>query len=245
LRYASKDATDFQSYLINVAGFKPDHIKLLTNEQATREAIVSNLGDKWLRRLANSDDLVVIYVSSHGTQAKKEAGGTNFVVPYDANVSNIVFTGIPMQWLTAGLKDLVHCERVCLILDVCHGGAVAPGQKGLVRTDAVDISKVAAGAGQLILASSQADQVSWESRRYPNSVFTRRLLEGLRVGGKETTVNQAFSYMKDAIEEEVLRDRAELQTPLFITEYWTGKELSLSTVPVAPRVGLTENTARK
>jgi tetratricopeptide (TPR) repeat protein len=238
LKYAAKDATDFRNYLINDAGFKPDHIKLLTDEQATREGIVSNLGEKWLRRLANSDDLVVIYVSSHGTQAKKEASGTNFVVPHDANVSNIVFTGIPMQWLTAGLKDLVHCERVCLVLDVCHGGAVAQGQKGLTRTDAIDLSKITAGAGQLILASSQADQVSWESRRYPNSVFTRRLLEGLHVSGRKTTLNQAFNYMKDEIEEEVLRDRAELQTPVFMTQLWSGKDLSLAVDPVSPRPGI-------
>ena len=90
----------------------------------------------------------------------------------------------------------------------------------------------------MVLASSQADQVSWESRHYSNGVFTRRLIEGLRRNGPGTTIGDAFAYMREKIEEEVLRDRAEVQTPVMITHLWKGKELVLQTKPLTPRRGL-------
>ncbi|MBS1990983.1 MAG: tetratricopeptide repeat protein [Cyanobacteria bacterium SZAS LIN-3] len=254
LRYAAKDATDFRNYLVNEAHFQPDHVCLLTDARATRENIVSNLGEKWLRKLAKKDDLVCIYISSHGSAAKPEAGATNFVVPYEGNMENLVFSGIPMQWLTAGLKDLVHCDRMVVLLDVCHGGAAtgaravekgagdgstdsaAVGGKGVGRETGVDPSLITVGDGQVVLASSSASQVSWESQNYQNGVFTRRLIEGLKQRGDKTTIDEAFVYMKERVEEEVLRDRAQVQTPV-MEKNWQGADLLLAAPPVAPGPG--------
>lgn len=240
LKYAAKDATDFKNFLIKDANFEPSHVKLLTDGNATRDNIVAHLGEKWLRRVANQDDLVVIYVSSHGTQSKKEVGGANFIVPHDANLNNIVFNGIPMQWLTAGLKDLIHCDRICLLLDVCHSGSIEPGAKAITRSTGINEADLSPGSGQVILVSSKSDQISWESRKYPNSVFTRKLIEGLKLNGNKTTLKETYEFMKDSIEEEVLRDRAELQTPLLITQLWKGNELVLGAKPEFPRAGLEE-----
>src|SRR5207302_687031 len=43
LKYPAKDAKDFQKYLISQANFAADHVKLLINEDATRERILSEL----------------------------------------------------------------------------------------------------------------------------------------------------------------------------------------------------------
>ena len=238
LKFASKDATDFRNYLVQDAHFQQDHVKLLTDKEATRENIVSHLGEKWLKRLANPDDLVVIYISSHGSSAKQEANRANFIVPHDGNLENIVFNGIPMQWLTAGIKGLIHSDRIVLVLDVCHGGAVADGAKGIRRGDDFDFAKIAPGEGQIVVASSQADQISWESKKYSNGVFTRRLLEGLKRNGDQTKLKDAFEYMKDKVQEEVLRDRAYLQTPVLVTQWWNGDDISIGTPPSKPRSGL-------
>ena len=50
LKYASKDAMDFYRYLIGEGNFAADHIKVLLDEKATRENILSYLGDSWLPR---------------------------------------------------------------------------------------------------------------------------------------------------------------------------------------------------
>jgi len=240
LRYAAKDATDFRNYLVNEAHFAPDHVKLLTDKAATREGIVSNLGDQWLRRLANSNDLVVVYISTHGSPATKDTNNANFMVAYETNFSNLLLTGIPMQWLTSALKDIVHCDRVVMILDVCHGGAAAPSEeKGLVREIAVDPGKLKLGEGQMLLASSEASQLSWESKSYPNGVFTRRLIEALRAHGDKTRLTDAFQNMKIKVEEEVLRDRAEVQTPIIFRK-WQGEDAVLGVLPTKPRKGLAD-----
>src|SRR3990167_6667139 len=67
LKYPAKDARDLYNFLVSEGNFAPDHVKLLLNEQATRGKILSELGDKWLPRVANPNDLVLIYISSHGS----------------------------------------------------------------------------------------------------------------------------------------------------------------------------------
>jgi tetratricopeptide (TPR) repeat protein len=284
LRYAAKDATDFRNYLVQEAHFRPDHVRLLTDSEATRSNIVDYMGDKWLKRLASPNDLVVIYVSGHGSAVKHEASDTNFLVPYDCSLDNLILSGIPMQWLTSGLKHLVNCNRAILILDVCHSGAAAApitlsmseekpssektssekassssptsggkslpsssvptGEKNLKHVITNTDGKTAAGDGQMVLASSGAEQVSWESKAYQNSVFTRRLIEGLRKDGDHTLVGNAFNYMKEKVEEEVLRDRSEVQTPILIGQ-WQGPDVTLGATPESPRAGVDANPGGK
>jgi len=237
LRFAAKDATDFSHFLTREENFKPDHVKLLTDENATRENIIGYLGDKWLRRVARKDDLVVVYLSTHGSNSKREAVGVNFVVAEDTNKDNLVLTALPMDWLMQGIKDGVQCDRSILILDVCHSGAAAPAEKGLERDDRFKVSDLPLGTGQIVLASSESDQISWESKQYPNGVFTHCLIEGLRRKGASTTIDEAFQYMREKVEEEVLRDRAQLQTPV-CRRAWSGDDAVLSVTPIDPRPGL-------
>lgn len=262
LRFAAKDAVDFRNFLVNQAGFQADHVKLLTDHEATRANIVALLGDKWMKRVVKADDLAVVYISSHGTQAASQVGGANFIVPYEGNSHNIVFSGIPMQWLLAGLKDLVHSDRICVFLDVCHSGAAASksdaskfdsekldpsseqqvekvssaaGGKALYRIRDIGEAALASPPGQVVVAASQADQISWESKRYSNSVFTRRLIEGLALNGKNTTLQQAFAYLRDRVEEEVLRDRTQIQAPVVVPKLEAANAPQLGCTATNPR----------
>ncbi len=214
LTYAAKDAADFAQYLVGYAGFKADHVKVLTDEQATRDKIFDQLGKGWLGHLARPEDLVVVYVSSHGTAVKRDLTGVNFLIAHDTDPDNILGTGITMEWICQIIKEETHSDRILLLLDVCHSEAGAQGAKGLRREAEFDSGKILLNKGQMIIASSGSEQESWESKNYPNSVFTRRLIEGLKVNGRQTTISQAFGYLKDKVQEEVLKDRAQLQTPV-------------------------------
>lgn len=237
LKYAAKDAIDFKNYLVSSANFAPDHVKLLTDANATRDNIVAELGDKWLGRLANKDDMVVIYISSHGSTTKDKVG-VNFLVAADTNKNALLGTGIPMQWLSEIIKEQVHSDRVVLVLDVCHSGAASSGEKGLSRESNFDVENIKVGTGQAVLCSSLADQVSWESKQYENSVFTRRLIEGLKQRGGSSSLSEAYAHMRSEVESEVLRDRGELQTPVLNMRSWAGADPILSAKPTSPRPGL-------
>lgn len=231
LRYAAKDATDFANFLTTRGNFRAENVKLLTDEHATRQGIIDALGKKWLGAKANSNDLVIIYVSSHGSPAKEEANKNNFLVAYDTNKNSLLATGIPMQWLSQIIKDEVRSDRIVLVLDVCHSGAARQGEKTIFREPGINLRNVTFGAGQSILCSSLADQVSWESKKYPNSVFTKRLIEGLVSQGDKTTLVQAYDYIKDKVESEVMTDRGERQTPILDTSLWEGDNVMIA-VPI-------------
>lgn len=231
LKYAAKDATDFKNFLVSSEHFKPDHVKLLTDENASRDNILGMLGDKWLANRVKADDLVLVYVSSHGSSATTEAGGTNFLVAYDTNKNSLMATGIPMQWLVNMIGQQVHSDRIILIMDVCHSGAAGEGQKALTRTVGLDPQAMQFGKGQMVLCSSLAEQVSWESKGYENSVFTRRLMEALQTDKDKTTMLQAYKRLKVLVESEVLQDRGNLQTPLLVNKNWIGSDPVLAAEP--------------
>ena len=249
LKYAAKDATDFRNFLLSQENFRADHVQLLTDANATRDNIISKLGDGWLGHRAGKDDLVVVYVSSHGSAAQEDVG-VNFLVAHDTDKTKLVSTGLPMQWLTKIIQEQVHSNRVVLILDVCHSGSATDeskkvsdsadsdstsadandkGGKGLGRSSGVDLSKLSLGSGQIVLCSSLSDQVSWESKHYPNSVFTRRLIQALQCNGKDTSLSEAYANLKDAVGAEVLGDRGAVQTPNLSNKNWSGGDPVLST----------------
>lgn len=224
LKYAAKDATDFSNFLVTSENFKKDHVKTLTDQEATRENIISMLGSKWLAKNAREDDLILVYVSSHGSHSQDEAGGVNFLVAHDTDKNSLLATGIPMQWLSKMISEQVKSNRVVLILDVCHSGAAAQGGKALHRIAGITQDAFKTGSGQMVLCSSMAEQVSWESKEYENSVFTRRLIEALRANDDKTTLLEAYNRLKVLVESEVLRDRSNLQTPVLWNEKWIGKD---------------------
>ena len=254
LKYAAKDATDFRNFLITKENFKADHVLLLTDADATKAKIISKLGDGWLGKLAHKDDLVLVYVSSHGSASQEEVG-VNFLVSHDTDKFKLISTGLPMQWLTKIIQEQVKANRVVVILDVCHSGAAGDesknltdddddndndgqkneaGSKGLARTT-LNVNKLNLGSGQVVLSSSLADQVSWESKNYPNSVFTRRLIEALQCNGPSTTLRQAYDQLRNLVGSEVLSDRSVVQTPNLYNKDWTGGDPVLAMPAAQPR----------
>ncbi len=240
LQYPAKDATDFYNYLINEAHFAKDHVRLLLNENATRENVLSQVGDKWLPRVVAPDDLVVIYISSHGSPSSMDVVGANYVVAHNTDRDQLYATGIPMNEFAQMIQQRVHTDRVVLILDACHSGAAKTSEKGLIRHHNFNTESIPLGSGQLVICSSAPDQVSWESKRYANGVFTHHLIDSLR---KNPKLNDSYNYLKTQVQTEVLADRGELQIPALKTK-WTGSDLVIATVPASPRPGIPETPAK-
>jgi uncharacterized caspase-like protein len=201
----------------------------LTDEQATKTNVLTQLGDKWLPHLAHPNDLVLIFISSHGSPSTMDQEGINYLVLHDTDPEALYATGLPLQDLAQTIKDRVHCNRVVVILDACNSGA-ANAAKGIFRSN-VSAGSILLGSGELVLCSSEPNQVSWESKRYANGVFTHDLIESLRTN---KPLNQAFEIMKDSVQSEVLQDRGEIQTPV-LKSTWSGNSLLISAPPTKPR----------
>jgi hypothetical protein len=143
LQYAVRDATSFYGFLINPAGarFPRENVAFLTDQNATRGNITAAL-DR-IRSLAQPDDLVTIYVSSHGTPPDK-FGGVH-VVTYDTEVKpreNVWHTALTESILKEFIETL-RAKRLVMILDTCYSngayrsvpGFLPPGGKSLGAND--------------------------------------------------------------------------------------------------------------
>lgn len=143
LQYTVRDASSFYSFLVNPQGaaFPRSNVYYLTDQTATRDNIVKYLNT--IKNTAGPDDLVVVYMSSHGTPPDK-FGGVH-IVTYDTEVK-------PRErvWHTAVtenmLKDFVEslrAKRLVMILDTCYSngayrsipGFLPPGGKSLGADD--------------------------------------------------------------------------------------------------------------
>lgn len=237
LKFPSKDAKDFKEYLVKEANFAPDHVHLLTDESATKEKILSEFGDKWLPRVARPDDLVLLYFSTHGSPSALDIRGVNYLVAYDTDPESLFSTGLAMRELVDAIKERIHSRRVVLILDACHSGGAANESKGMYRQSNFDAEAVSQGTGQLVICSSQPQEVTWESKNYQNGVFTRHLIEGLRENDGNVSITDAFKFVQKRVQEEVQRDRGVLQTPVLKSK-WSGHELVLAAPALDPRPGL-------
>ncbi|HNM48524.1 MAG TPA: tetratricopeptide repeat protein [Candidatus Obscuribacter sp.] len=229
LKYSAKDARDFCSYLTGPGNFKQENTRLLIDKEASLENIVDLIGDSWLPRVVKPDDLVVIYFSGHGSPAEMDVKGDNYLVVYNTKPNHLFATGLSMTKLLPMIKERVKTERVLLVFDACHSGAAREGAKGLYRADNFDSQALAQGTGQMVICSSAPDQVSWESKQYPNGVFTRQLIDILAADGGTTPLSKIFLQLKDNVQAEVLRDRGRVQTPEFKSA-WNGNDLKLNIV---------------
>lgn len=235
LKYAAKDASDFRDFLIKKCHFAPDHIITILNEQATRQQVMDILGDSWLPRVALPDDLAVIFFSTHGSASDMDIKGANYVVVHDTNPEKLYTTGISIQELAQTIKARSNARRVLILLDACHSGAANDASKGLARRGSVDASVLAQGTGHAVICSSSKSESSWESKAYPNGVFTHTLMESFTKNGDNTTLKDAFSSLKEDVLRQVAAERGVTQTPVLVNSKWTGPDLVLAAQPARPR----------
>jgi uncharacterized caspase-like protein len=137
LQYSVRDATLFYRFLLDQAGFTKNNTYFLADQNATSTNIVKYLNG--IRNAAREDDLVVVYMSSHGTPPDKFGGV--YIVTYDTEVN-------PRErvWHTSvaetALKDFVEnlkARRLVMVLDTCYSngayraipGFLPPGGKSL------------------------------------------------------------------------------------------------------------------
>jgi hypothetical protein len=232
LKYPAKDAQDFAHFLTQEAHFSADHVRLLIDGQATRDKILTDLGNGWLPHNVKAGDLVVIYIAGHGTSVEQDIAGKNFLVVYDTDPTNAFVTGIEIQDLARTLARRLSTNRIMIVLDTCHAGAAEDGAKTLAaRLNPLNLENVIQGSGHLIIASAGPNQMAYDSRRYSNGIFTRHFIEGLR---QCPVLENAFAFAKSAVQQESTQDFGKPQTPILKDAQWKGAHLMLSVIPAHP-----------
>ena len=96
-----------------------DEVRLITNENATRDGILSAIA--WLGQVAGEDDRVVIYFSGHGETQEGIRGKTGYIIPVDCPKENYYVKAISMGKIREA-TSLIPAKHVLYIMDCCYSG---------------------------------------------------------------------------------------------------------------------------
>jgi len=225
LNLPENDARAVYNFLVDQqsGGFPQDNVRLLINENATKNAIEQAWG--WLLRQADEDDLVVIYFAGHGGHdddynGDEPEGDTQdeYLYPYDIDISDIFSTAIRDDIVGDWARSL-RSESVILIFDSCHSGGAARAVRGHELPGARSASGNTVftdlmGEGLLVMAACQAAETAKQDDELGHGVFTYFLLSGL--GGLEET-NQALADADN--DERVSVDELRVYLEQAVPEY--------------------------
>jgi hypothetical protein len=217
LNYTTADATSFAAELTDpaIGRFPAAHVRLLTDGQATTRNIKEGLN--WIARQAGSDDLVLIYVATHGTpRSADSAGGANYLVTYDteansggsANEDALYATAYPMVELANAVATRMKALRTAVILDTCFSGGSLNNQSprmasGLANTapSGPMLDRMSQGTGRIVMAASRVDEESLESRELEHGYFTYFLLQAIKAGKGIAPMSQIFNQAARQVSE--------------------------------------------
>jgi hypothetical protein len=218
LRYTTADATAFADELRdpNIGRFPAANVHLLTDQKATTRNIKEELN--WIARRARPNDMVVIYVATHGTpRSADSAGGANYLVTYDTeaytagslNEDALFATAYPMVELANTVASRMKALRTAILLDTCYsGGSIGQAAKsGEHLTDQPPsgemLSRMTQGTGRIVIAASQANEESLESDSLRHGYFTFYLLEALKSAKGNATLSQIYSSVAKHVTDQV------------------------------------------
>lgn len=169
LNYAVKDAEAIVGTLHRLNTDAPLYNRvaepvLLTNGDATREAILAAIAD--LAAEADEDDSVVIYLGGHGVTDEDSYFYVNSGLEDMDDVRN---HGLNQEDMTKALSRIV-ARNVILLLDTCYSGEFR-----LEKPDTL-----AHETGRFVLTAAKSDQEALDKAAdVENGVFTHAVVQGL------------------------------------------------------------------
>lgn len=200
LGYTRIDAQAFASLLRDPAygRFRPDHVKVLADEQATTVNIKAGLG--WLSRMAGPDDLALVYIATHGTARDADIAEANYIVTFDTDVGSLdglYSTAIPMVEISNAVRTRLRALKAVVFLDTCHGAGALTGTVTVPSSISPRMmDHIREGTGRVIIAASQEEEQAMEDRSYGHGLFTYYLLQALKQKQGDLPLVNVYEYLR-------------------------------------------------
>ncbi len=179
LTYAHSDAEAIADRFSLMQGkiFNKVEVKKVLNRDATLVNIKTAIN--WLERQATQNDVILVFVSSHGALDHK---GNLYILPTDFNAYNLFATALNIRDITEGVNG-VPCKKL-VMLDACHSGQsgfdlLEFDTRKAVDQDQIIRELISAEPGLTVMTSSSGREYSYETERWGHGAFTKAMLEGL------------------------------------------------------------------
>jgi uncharacterized caspase-like protein len=209
---AANDATAIAQILKDpaVGRFPPNQVFLLTNEAATTAAIKARLN--YIATRAKPEDIVLTYVSTHGSARTDDLRQVSYLYTYDTDVTSrdLIFgSSLAMVDVSGIISSRCVAQRTAVIFDTCHSGA---GAAQALSTPEVD--RLREGAGRYVLSSCEADQSSYEDAGH--GYFTASLIGQLRARKGCVAMDELFAAVSKEVSDKVARKYNKKQRPVMV-----------------------------
>lgn len=179
LRYAANDAQAVRDALIQKYKFKPENVFVLLNQDATRQSILSLLGDKLANPdMVKRDDRVFVFFAGHGATRKLPSGrDLGYIIPVDADLNNYQGQAISMTNFQ-DVAESIPAKHLFLVMDSCYSG-LALTRGGTITASRNYLQEIARREARQMFTAGGADQQVADNGPNGHSVFTWTLLQGL------------------------------------------------------------------
>ena len=187
-QFGVADAESIYNVLTANAGFKTDHVLLLT-DRASQKPTLDNI--KWalgtfLSRAAK-DDLVIIYFAGRGARGDgPSAPQVRYLLPSDTNRNSLASTALEAGQLHRLLARM-PADRVVVFIDADYFGAAQGLASGIKPPGAESTGASSESAmrplTRAVVAASQSTQTSLERDDLGHGVFTHFVATGLNGAG--------------------------------------------------------------
>lgn len=229
LLYAKRDAQRMATSLRTQAKF--DHIMLLnTPAQTTTRSLLQAL-QRLNSLVKNSEDLVVVYLSSHGTVSQ---GRERFLVTSDTK-RNVSRSGLAVKTIRLKLRKL-RSRRIALILAACYTGSSesksvrVPGTKGTLRPR----QPLQTERAIQILSAASFAQPAFESTQIKGDIYTHFFLKCMR-RLKHKTIIKIHVCAATRTTPFVQKWNGEVQVPKAYSELGANRDFALVTATEVQR----------
>ncbi|MDH5428055.1 MAG: caspase family protein, partial [Nitrospirota bacterium] len=149
--------------------------------QATRQAILSELGDR-LPTMVGESDRVVVFFAGHGETRQFGMGSTmGYLLPVESKPTSLSATAIDMGVIRT-LAQALPAKQVLFLIDVCYGGIAGQRFRSLSPLTAEYMKVITREKGRQLITAGGSDQQAIESPEWGHSAFTYFLLNGLGKG---------------------------------------------------------------
>lgn len=222
LIFADDDAKSFTRSLRNL-GWSENHIKLLTNEEATQRNIMIAL-KSWLTK-SGPDDQVILFWAGHGYPDPEDPEKV-YLATYDTDI-NIPATGYRMDEVRKALEE-IGSKNVIVFADTCHAGKLITRGNGSRGISIVpNIKQQNTPKGWVFMVGADTDRQAIEDTSWSNGAFTHSLVNGLNgaadgfqsIGPKDgiVTMGELRAYMNTAMPEETQKVLGVAKRPVITT----------------------------
>ena len=212
LRYAVNDARGIKELLMRKYGFKPENVHSLFNQEATRQNILSLLGDK-LAESVKKEDRVFIFFAGHGATRHLPSGrDLGYIVPVEADVSSYQGQAISMSNFQ-DIAEAIPAKHVFFVMDSCYSGLALTRGGGRAGSENF-LREVSRRSARQMLTAGGADQQVADGGPNGHSVFTWTLMQALE-GSADLNHDGVITATELASYTGPVVSSLSLQTPAF------------------------------